>query len=86
MTHASQTTTWLEKVFIVLVSATILVLAFFFLAVALVAGAVLALIVAARWWWLTRKLRKSTDGEIIEGQYTIVEHAGLESHERTKKE
>jgi hypothetical protein len=86
MTHASRSAYWLEKVFLGLAGAAILVLAFFFLAVALVTGALLALILAARWWWLTRKLRKGAGGTIIEGQYTVIEHARLEPHERMKED
>lgn len=82
MAHTSRPADWIEKAFLALAGLSILVLAFFFLAVALVAGALLALVIAVRGWWLTRKSRRTTSGEIIEGEYTVIKRTRLESHER----
>lgn len=70
---------WLQRILVFVLAATIVVLAFFFLTVALIAGALLAAIFAVRWWWLTRKLRTTPTQGTFDGEYTVIEHSRIES-------
>ncbi|HSN42120.1 MAG TPA: hypothetical protein VLT92_18235 [Burkholderiales bacterium] len=66
---------WLSRIVVFMLAATIAVLAFFFLTIALIAGTLLAVAIGLRWWWLTRKLRASAEEHAFEGEYTVIEHS-----------
>lgn len=70
---------WLQRIIAIALAAAIAVLAFFFLTIALIAGTLLAAVIGLRWWWLARKLRTSSERDLLEGEYTVVERAGRES-------
>jgi len=66
---------WLERILALIITAAVVVLGFFFLAAALIAGSIVGSVIIGRWWWLARKLRRERDRDILEGEYTIVEHS-----------
>lgn len=70
---------WLQRFIVLILAATLGVLAFFFLTIALIAGAVLASVIAVRWWWVTRKLKPQAADQTFEGEYTVIEHASIDA-------
>ncbi len=77
ISFAPRSTSLLGRIVFTLVALVIVVLGFFFFAVALVAGAILAAILGARLWWHMRKLKKQANKDVVEGEYTVVEHVEI---------
>ncbi len=69
---------WLQRFIVLVLAATLGVLAFFFLTIALIAGAVLASVIAVRWWWISRKQPQTVD-QTFEGDYTVIEHSRIDT-------
>jgi hypothetical protein len=65
----------LARIVFTLIAAVIVVLAFFFFAVALVAGALLAAVIGIRLWWRIRKLKQQANADVVEGEYSVIDHA-----------
>ncbi len=63
--------TWLRRLFALLVIAVVVVLGMFFLVFALVVGALMATIMFGRLWWQTRKLRATRNDGVIEGYFSV---------------
>ena len=81
--YQGRTGGWLQRIVLALLGLLILVAGFFFLTVALVAGAFVALAIGVRIWWTLRRLRKQAQASAaLEGEYTVVERARPERHER----
>ena len=78
-----QSSGWLARVSVALITAALVVLGFFFLTVALIAGTLVATVVGARLWWTLRKLKRmQTDSDAtsavdkardLHGEYRVVE-------------
>jgi hypothetical protein len=68
---------WLQRVLFAIMAVSLAVVGFFFITIAIIAAAFIALAIGVRWWWVLRRLRAHAKrSEAIEGEYTVVEHAG----------
>ncbi|MEQ1775086.1 MAG: hypothetical protein ABL891_15015 [Burkholderiales bacterium] len=76
-----QSTGWISRILVALITVALLILGFFFLTVALVAGAIVAAVFGARLWWTLRKLKRAqaaaNDANVVEGDYQIIEHESI---------
>jgi hypothetical protein len=76
-----QSTDWISRILVALITTVLVILGFFFFTVALVAGAIVAAVFGARLWWTLRKLKRAqaeandvNDATVVDGDYRIIEH------------
>jgi uncharacterized protein HemY len=76
-----QSSGWISRILVALITAALLILGFFFLTVALIAGVIVATVFGARLWWTMRKLKRAqaatNDADVVEGDYQIIERDGI---------
>ncbi|MFN2349594.1 MAG: hypothetical protein ABR558_08515 [Thioalkalivibrio sp.] len=73
---------WLAILLIVPVLLAAMLLGFILFIAVLGLAALFAVVLAARLWWLKRKLRKTGNGMVLEGEYVVVREESPSDRQR----